>query len=265
MYMLQLRLNKLWPQRPSLVCTLSIFSHIVYALIDSGSTLSYVTPLIVEKFKRTPELLVKPFEVSTPIGESIIARRVYHNCIVTICDRDTLADLVELEMVDFDVIMGMDWLSSYYAMVDCRTKTVHFHFPKEAVLEWKGSIGAPREQRNSTHEKEMVDVVHCLQVWGVYLLGTRSLEHKLGKHNQVADALSRKEMGQVKDGTKRRYWIEDDLLHFKGGRIVVPNGGVLRKDLMKEAHDTTRAGHPGVEWMLDLLSRVYSGQRWKMI
>ena len=87
---------------------------------------------------------MKPFEVFTPIGESIIARRVYHNCIVTVCDRDALADLVELEMVDFDVIMGMDWLSSCYAMVDCRTKMVHFQFPKEAVLEWKGNIGAPR-------------------------------------------------------------------------------------------------------------------------
>jgi len=124
--------------------TLSIFSHIVYVLIDPGSTLSYVTPLIAEKFKRTPELLVKPFEVSTPIGESIIARRVYRNCIVTVCDRDTLADLVELEMVDFDVIMGMDWLASCYATVDCRTKTLHFHFPKEAVFEWKGNIGTPR-------------------------------------------------------------------------------------------------------------------------
>ena len=29
------------------------------------------------------------------------------------------------------------------------------------------------EQRYSTHEKEMVDVVHYLQVWRVYLLGTR--------------------------------------------------------------------------------------------
>ncbi|KAH0706063.1 hypothetical protein KY285_010594 [Solanum tuberosum] len=124
--------------------TLSIFSHIIYVLIDPGSTLSYVTPLIAEKFKRTPELVVKPFEVSTPIGDSIIARRVYHNCIITVCDRDTLADLVELEIVDFDVIMGMDWLASCYATVDCRTKTLHFHFPKEAVLEWKGNIGTSR-------------------------------------------------------------------------------------------------------------------------
>ncbi|XP_070051770.1 uncharacterized protein [Nicotiana tomentosiformis] len=42
-------------------------------------------------------------------------------------------------MVDFDVIMGMDWLSSCYAMLDCRAKIVRFQFPNEEVLEWKGS------------------------------------------------------------------------------------------------------------------------------
>ena len=31
------------------------------------------------------------------------------------------------------------------------------------------------EQRYSTHEKEMVAVVHCLRVWRVYLLGTQFL------------------------------------------------------------------------------------------
>ena len=124
--------------------TLSIFSHNVYALIDPGSTLSYITPLVAVKLKRTSELLNKPFEVSTPTGESIIARKIYRNCIVTVCDCDTLADLIELEMVEFDVIMGMDWLASFYATVDCRTKRVHFHFPNEAVLEWVGNVPAPR-------------------------------------------------------------------------------------------------------------------------
>ena len=95
--------------------TLSIFSHNVYVLIDPGSTLLYVTPLIAVKFERTPELVVKPIEVSTPVGESIIAKRVYHNYVVTVCDHDTLADFIELEMVNFDVIMGMDWLASCYA------------------------------------------------------------------------------------------------------------------------------------------------------
>ncbi|MCF6774939.1 hypothetical protein L3H44_11150, partial [Corynebacterium sp. MC-12] len=77
--------------------TLSIFSYNVYALIDPGSTLSYITPLVAGKFKRAPTLLNKPFEVSTPTGEFIMARRVYSNCVVTICNRDTLVDLIELE------------------------------------------------------------------------------------------------------------------------------------------------------------------------
>ncbi|KAH0714970.1 hypothetical protein KY284_007875 [Solanum tuberosum] len=47
-------------------------------------------------------------------------------------------------MVEFDVIMGMDWLASCYATVDCRTKRVHFHFPNEAVLEWEGNVAVPR-------------------------------------------------------------------------------------------------------------------------
>ncbi|XP_049405070.1 uncharacterized protein LOC125868479 [Solanum stenotomum] len=124
--------------------TLFIFSHNVYELIDPGSTLSYITPLVDGKLKRTPKLLNKPFQVSTPTGESIIARRVYRNCIVTVCDRDTLADLIELEMFEFNVIMGMDWLASCYATMDCRTKRVHFHFPNEAVLKWEGNVAAPR-------------------------------------------------------------------------------------------------------------------------
>ena len=53
----------------------------------------------------------------------------------------------------------------------------------------------------------------------------------------------------------RRYWI--DLLCFKGQRIVVQNQGGLRKDLMKQAHDSAWDGNPGVEMMLALLFHVY--------
>ncbi|XP_059315821.1 uncharacterized protein LOC132066537 [Lycium ferocissimum] len=48
---------------------LSVFSHDVCALIDPGSTLSYVTPFVAGKFRLEPEL-IKPFEVSAPVGDS---------------------------------------------------------------------------------------------------------------------------------------------------------------------------------------------------
>ena len=36
--------------------------------------------------------------------------------------RELLVDLVLLDVIDFDVIMGMDWLAKHYAIVDYREK-----------------------------------------------------------------------------------------------------------------------------------------------
>ncbi|XP_070053995.1 uncharacterized protein [Nicotiana tomentosiformis] len=55
-----------------------------------------------------------------------------------------MADLVELRMVDFDVIMGIDWLYSCFAKLDCQTRTVRLEFPNESVIEWKGDAVVPK-------------------------------------------------------------------------------------------------------------------------
>ncbi|XP_070004325.1 uncharacterized protein [Nicotiana sylvestris] len=114
---------------------LSIFSIDMYALINPGSTLSYISRFVASKWDREPELLHKSFEVSTLMGESVIVRRVYRSYDIKIHDCHTSANLHEIEMVDFDIIMGMDWLASCYADVDCWTKIVRFNFPSEPIIE----------------------------------------------------------------------------------------------------------------------------------
>nr|XP_016450971.1 PREDICTED: uncharacterized protein LOC107775729 [Nicotiana tabacum] len=47
-------------------------------------------------------------------------------------------------MVEYDVIMGMDLLDSYYATMDCWKKVVRFNFPGDPVIEMKGNVAAPR-------------------------------------------------------------------------------------------------------------------------
>ena len=37
-------------------------------------------------------------------------------------------------MTDYDVILGMDFLSKYWAMIDCRAKTVGFKPPGEEMF-----------------------------------------------------------------------------------------------------------------------------------
>ncbi|XP_070004699.1 uncharacterized protein [Nicotiana sylvestris] len=115
-----------------------------YALIDPGSSLSYFTPFIASSFGVEPEQLHEPFSVSNPVGDSITAVRVYRNCVVTICGHATMTDLIELGMVDFDVIMGMDWLYSCFVKLDCRTRVMRLEFPNESVIEWKGNGVVPK-------------------------------------------------------------------------------------------------------------------------
>ncbi|XP_070014752.1 uncharacterized protein [Nicotiana sylvestris] len=114
---------------------LTVQSHVVYALIDLDSTLSYVTPYVAMEFRIEPEQLHEPFSVSTQVDKSIMAARVYRDCVVMVRGRDTIPDLIELRMVDFDVIMGMDWLYSWFAKLDCQTRTMGFEFPNDPVVE----------------------------------------------------------------------------------------------------------------------------------
>lgn len=50
------------------------------------STLLYLSPLVASKYGKECELLHQPFEVSTPVGESVIVTRVYRGFDVMIHD-----------------------------------------------------------------------------------------------------------------------------------------------------------------------------------
>ena len=49
-------------------------------------------------------------------------------------------DLIELSFKEFDVILGMDWLSRHQVVVDCRMKRVTFE-----DIEWQESNFHRRE------------------------------------------------------------------------------------------------------------------------
>ncbi|XP_070031672.1 uncharacterized protein [Nicotiana tomentosiformis] len=77
--------------------------------------------------------------VATPVGESLLAEYVYRACQIRVEGRDTLVDLIVLDMIDFDMLMGIDWLSSCYAIVDCHAKIVKFEIPNEPSFVLKGA------------------------------------------------------------------------------------------------------------------------------
>ena len=67
---------------------------------------------------------------------------------------------------------------------------------------------------------------------------------------------------QVKEGTTRRYWLENELLYFIGGKLYVPSSK-LRRELLKETHDIKWAGHPREVRTLALLARSFHWPKMK--
>ena len=105
---------------------IKVLTFDVYALLDQGASLSFATAFVANQFEILPRELCEPYCVSTLIRESILTKRVYPDCPISINQKNIMTDLVELEMVDFDVILGMDWLHACYASIDCKTRVVKF-------------------------------------------------------------------------------------------------------------------------------------------
>lgn len=73
-----------------------------------GSTLLYLTPYVAVCFGFCPKSIFEPLSIFTLLGDSIVPRKVYSDCVVCIHNRETLVDLIEFNIVDFDVILSMD-------------------------------------------------------------------------------------------------------------------------------------------------------------
>ena len=67
-------------------------------------------------------------------------------CLITILDAVTYADLIELTMLEFDIILGLDCLHRCYATIGCRNRVVRFQFPNDIEQEWEGRSSNPTGQ-----------------------------------------------------------------------------------------------------------------------
>ena len=101
----------------------SLYDIDMHALIDPGSTHSYVyTKHLFDKIPSI-EQLAYDTHVTSPLGHSVRVNRVYKNYLLVFHDKEFSVDLAALPFHEFGLILGMDWLSKHRAIIDCDKDT----------------------------------------------------------------------------------------------------------------------------------------------
>ncbi|XP_070007367.1 uncharacterized protein [Nicotiana sylvestris] len=121
--------------------TISVCSRDASVLFDPESTYSYVSSYFALYLVVPRDSLRAHVYVSTLVGDFIIVDHVYHLCVVIIGGLETSVDLLLLDMVDFDDILGIDWLLPYHAILECHAKTMTLALLGFPRLEWRRTPG----------------------------------------------------------------------------------------------------------------------------
>ena len=72
--------------------------------------------------------------VTSPLGHSVYVNQVYKNSPIVIHDRKFSADLITLPFREYDLILGMDWLSKHQTIADCDKIFVVLECPDQSTV-----------------------------------------------------------------------------------------------------------------------------------
>ena len=88
-------------------------------LFDSGASHSFIDASCVEELDLEVETLVKSLYVSSLLGTRVSVQLLCRNCELEIFRILLTVDLRVMDMSEFDVILGMDWLATHRFVIDC--------------------------------------------------------------------------------------------------------------------------------------------------
>ena len=75
------------------------------------------------------ETLDKPLYVSSPIGTRVRIDQICRNCEIEISGILLTMDLRVMNISDFDVLLGMDWLTAHRVVIDYDSRRIFAYTP----------------------------------------------------------------------------------------------------------------------------------------
>nr|GEZ08879.1 reverse transcriptase domain-containing protein [Tanacetum cinerariifolium] len=132
--------------------TLFIYGHAVFVLFDTGATHSVISSVFASCVTTTPTLLDHVLGISTPMKDSVRITHVYRDLPLQFDDKIRAINAFPLDMCEFDIILGIDWLTEHHATTDCRSYQVIF-----------GDIHAPEFIYHGSLPGKSMQIISALQ------------------------------------------------------------------------------------------------------
>nr|GEW11621.1 hypothetical protein [Tanacetum cinerariifolium] len=171
--------------------TFLLNNHYALILFDTGVDRSFISTAFSSLIDIILITLDHGYDVELADGRIIWVNTLIRGCTLNFLNHPFNIDLMPAEMGSFDVIIGMDWLVKYHAVIVCDEKLVHVPFGDEMLI-FHG------DGSNNGHESRL-NIISCTKTQRYLLKGcpiflahvtTKEAE---GKANVVADVLSQKE------------------------------------------------------------------------
>ncbi|GJS68798.1 reverse transcriptase domain-containing protein [Tanacetum coccineum] len=93
-------------------------------LFDTGADRSFVSTAFSSRIVITPTALDHDYNVELADGRIVGLNTIIRGCTLNLLNHPFNIDLMPVELGSFDVIIGMDWLAKYHAVIVCAEKIV---------------------------------------------------------------------------------------------------------------------------------------------
>ncbi|GJZ92283.1 putative reverse transcriptase domain-containing protein [Tanacetum coccineum] len=103
-------------------------------LFDTGADRSFVSTQFSTLINIAPTTLDHGYNVELADGRIIWVNTVLLGCTLNFLNHPFHVDLMPVEMGTYDVIIGMDWLTKYQAVIDCAKKIVRIPFGSKILI-----------------------------------------------------------------------------------------------------------------------------------
>ncbi|GKB84159.1 putative reverse transcriptase domain-containing protein [Tanacetum coccineum] len=153
-------------------------------LFDTGADRSFVSTTFSSLIDITPTTLDHYYDVELAGGKIIGINTIIRGCTLNFLDHSFNINLMPVELGSFDIIIGMDWLAKYHAVIDCAEKIARIPWGNETLI----IHGDRSNQGNGTR----LNIISC----------TKTHKYLLKRHNVFLAHVTMKET-EDKSGEKR--------------------------------------------------------------